>query len=127
MKRNKTVIDIQDDKIYKRVTVKLYGGGTKVRDEVKGTLIATKRQFLVKKGQFLFSKIDARNGAFSVANQEIDMAIVTNDFPVFDIDNIKINSFFFEIITRTMQFADYCQKISNSCYAVCALIFVSSA
>ena len=98
LKRNKTLIEIQDDEIYKRVTIRINGGGTKIRDEVKGILIATKRQFLVKKGQFLFSRIDARNGAFGIANQEIDMAIVTNDFPVFDIDKITINPYFFEII-----------------------------
>ena len=86
LKRNKTSVQVEDNEIYKRVTIKLYGGGVKTRDKVIGREIGTKNQFVVRKGQFLSSSIDARNGAFGVATEEIEVAIVTNDFPVYDID-----------------------------------------
>ena len=36
------------------------------------------------------SKIDARNGAYGIVPAELEGAIVTNDFPVFDVDTKKI-------------------------------------
>lgn len=113
LKKNKETILVKDTTTYKRVTIKLYGGGLKVRDEVEGKNIGTKRQFLVRQGQFLFSRIDARNGAFGIATQEIDGAIVTNDFPVFDIDTSKIDSTYFSIVTGSKPFFDYCQSFSS--------------
>lgn len=64
--RNKTAIEIQDDVYYKRATIKVRNGGIFLRDTVIGNKIGTKNQFVISKGQFLLSKIDARNGAFGV-------------------------------------------------------------
>ncbi|EFM2942785.1 restriction endonuclease subunit S, partial [Campylobacter upsaliensis] len=60
LSRNKTSIKILDSEIYKRVTIKTKAGGCHLRDILKGNLIKTKNQFLIKQGQFLISKIDAR-------------------------------------------------------------------
>jgi len=82
--RDKTQIEIQDNTEYKRVTIKLYNGGIFLRDKKLGKEIGTKKQFVIKKGQFLLSKIDARNGAFGIVQDELDGAIVTSDFLAFD-------------------------------------------
>jgi hypothetical protein len=113
LQQNKTVVHVENNKFYKRVTIKINGNGVKQRDEVQGNEIKTKRQFLVKEGQFLFSRIDARNGAFGLATAEINNAIVTNDFPVFDIDQTKINSEFFALIASTQHFFNHCQSLSR--------------
>ncbi len=104
---------LEDNKVYKRVTVRLYGKGVTVRDDVKGKDIKTKKQFLLKEGQFVFSRIDARNGAFGLATPEVNEAIVSNDFPVFDIDNTQTHPKFLAIITGTKQFFEYCQAFSS--------------
>ncbi len=113
LKRSKNIATVKDDQVYKRVTVKLYGGGVTIRDEVLGKEIRTKRQFLLKEGQFLFSRIDARNGAFGIATAGVDNAIVTNDFPVFDVAKEKIIPEFFALITGSQYFFDYCQSFSS--------------
>ena len=113
LKRNKIVVIINDKTKYKRVTVRLYGNGVKIRDEVLGKEIKTKRQFLLKKGQFLFSRIDARNGAFGLATPEVNNAIVTNDFPVFDINEAKIIPEFLAILTGSKLFFDFFQNLSS--------------
>ena len=85
LKKSKSQIDIQDDEEYKQVTVKTNNGGVVARNGgqlKKGSEIGTKRQTVVRAGQFIVSKIDARNGAFGVIPEELDGAIVTNDFPV---------------------------------------------
>ena len=71
LERNKTAITIENSKSYKRATIKVRNGGVFLRDEEIGTKIGTKNQFLISEGQFLLSKIDARNGAFGVVDATI--------------------------------------------------------
>ena len=59
-------IDIKPDEQYHQVTVKLWGKGVVLRDEVSGAEIAANRRLIVKQNQFILSRIDARNGAFGL-------------------------------------------------------------
>lgn len=111
--RNKTAITLEDEQIYKRVTIKINNGGVYVRDTEKGLNIGTKKQFVVNTGQFIFSKIDARNGAFGIVPKHVDDSIVTNDFPVFDIDLTRINAQFLVLIATTPQFIQFAQSCSS--------------
>ncbi len=113
LKRNKTSVTIKDENKYRRVKVKLYGNGVQVRDEVFGSEIKTKTQWLLTKGQFIISKIDARNGAFGIAGDDVNGAIVTNDFPVYDVDHKKILTEFLYLITVTSEFQKFCQSLSS--------------
>jgi len=113
LKRNKTSIDIQDVLQYKRVTIKINNGGVFLRDTEKGENIGTKKQFVIKKGQFLLSKIDARNGAFGVVPEEVDGAIITGNFWTFDVDYSKINPHFLSLITTTSEFISFSENASN--------------
>lgn len=87
LKRVKEPISIENDQCYKRITVRLYGQGVLQRDEVQGKEIRTKRQFTAHAGQLIISRIDARNGAFGVVPNELEGAIVTNDFWLFEVEN----------------------------------------
>lgn len=111
--RNRNVIDIDDDTIYTQITLKINNGGVIERGKKKGIEIGTKKQIVVKKGQFVFSKIDARNGAFGIIPEELDGAIVTNDFPIFDIDETIINSTFLLLVTTTKAFVKFVQSCSS--------------
>ncbi len=113
LRKSKNTIIINDDYTYKRVTVKLYGSGVKLRDEVLGKEIKTKRQFVLKEGQFLYSRIDARNGAFGLANKEVDNAIVSNEFPIYDVDTSLVIPEFLVLITSSKPFYDFCQSLSS--------------
>ena len=70
--QSKDIVKLENDKLYKQATVKLYGKGVELRQEVVGSKIKTKRQFIGRAGQFLISKIDARNGAFGIIPKDID-------------------------------------------------------
>lgn len=113
LKRNKTQIIVDDSTTYKRVTIKLYNGGVFLRDIEIGKNIGTKKQFIIKEGQFLLSKIDARNGAFGVVNNDVDGAIITGNFWTFDVDYLKINPNFLSLITTTKQFMNFAQSASS--------------
>ena len=113
LKRNKTAITIQDGVKYKRVTIKVRNGGVVPRDEVMGENIGTKKQFLVSEGQFILSKIDARNGAMGIIPSELDGAVVTQDFLPYDIDATKVNPQYFVLVCTTKQFVAFCQSCSS--------------
>ena len=113
LKRNKTQITIDDDTVYKRVTIKLYNKGVSIRDCEIGKNIGTKKQYKIKEGQFLVSKIDARNGAFGIATNELNEAIITADFFAYDIDENIINPYFLSLITSTNEFLKFAQNSST--------------
>lgn len=111
--RNKTGIEIQDNETYKRATIRVRNGGIYLRDIQDGRYIGTKKQFLIKAGQFLLSKIDARNGAFGVVPEELDGGIITGNFWTFDVDYAIINPHYLTLLTTTKQFIDFCEQASN--------------
>lgn len=111
--RNKIVITIQDEVKYKRITIRVHNGGVVPRDEIMGKDIGTKKQFIVSKGQFILSKIDARNGAMGIIPAELDEAIVTQDFLAYDVNEKKVNPQYFLLVCTTKQFATFCQSCSS--------------
>lgn len=113
LKKSRLKTLIEDDKTYQRVTVKINNKGVVPRDTELGKNIGTKQQFIVKSGQFLMSKIDARNGAFGLVPENLEGAIVTNDFPVFDVDKSVINPEFLVLITTTKEFVKFAQSCSS--------------
>jgi type I restriction enzyme S subunit len=112
LKRNKTPIKVLDDVQYKRATIQMNAKGIKLRDEVLGSQIGTKKQFRIKEGQFLLSKIDARNGAFGVVPADLNDGIITGNFWTFDVNYSIINPFYLSILTGTQQFQNLCQTAS---------------
>lgn len=112
LKRVKNPIDIEDDIEYKRVTIRTKNKGILIRDTLKGIKIGTKKQFLVSEGLFLLSKIDARNGAFGIAPNEINGAIVTNDFLAFEVNVSLLDINWFNLYVSTDNFKKICEKSS---------------
>lgn len=113
IEKNQNRINIKDNLYYRRVTIKLYGKGVVKRDEVKGEEIGTRRQSIISEGQFIMSKIDARNGAFGIVSEELEGAIVTPDFLSYDINKKIVIPDFFLLLTNTKQFHDLCQNSSS--------------
>ncbi|MEI8396713.1 MAG: restriction endonuclease subunit S [Rhodospirillaceae bacterium] len=98
---------------YQQVTVKLWGKGVVPRGEVYGSEIAADQQRLVQAGQLIISKIDARNGAFGLVPEYLDGAVVSNDFPAFDIDQTKACPRFIEWVSKTPKFMNMCRLTSE--------------
>lgn len=113
IRRNTTLVSIEDKTLYKQITLKTNGGGAVLRDKKWGKDIGTKKQYLAKEGQFIMSKIDARNGAFGVVSKELDNAIVTGDFPLFDVDTEKVNPVYLYLLSATQPFVKYAQSCSR--------------
>jgi len=110
--RKKEPVRIDPETEYSLVTVKLHHNGVVLREKKKGILLGS-NMYRITKGQFILSGIDARNGAFGVVPDELDGAIVTNDFWYFDVDESKVMRDFFYWLTNTPLFLDACIKSSK--------------
>lgn len=112
LKRSKIPIDILDSEDYSRVTIRINHNGVSLRDTEVGKKIGTKKQFILKAGQFIVSKIDARYGAFGIAPLEVDNAIITGNFWAYDVDFTKLNIEWFNQFTNSPDFYDLCERAS---------------
>jgi type I restriction enzyme S subunit len=101
------------DQEYREVTVRPWGKGVVLRGTVSGAQIAGMRRFLVKQGQLILSRIDARNGAIGIVPAELDDAVVTNDFPVFDLDRERLDISFLTWLSKTNDFVELCKRASE--------------
>ena len=111
--RIKDSVDIEDNQNYKRVSIKLYNGGITLRDIELGVNIGTKKQFRIKKGHILLSKIDARNGAIGIVPESCNNAIITGNFWDFEIDTNKADPQFLSLLMTTDYFVNLFDKASN--------------
>ena len=111
--RVKDEITIQDDKFYARLTIRTNGKGIIQRDRAPGHTIGTKKQFIARTGQLVLSKIDARNGAFGILPPDCDNAIITGNFWAFDVDISRLIPEFFDYLTKTGIFVEFCIRASE--------------
>lgn len=110
--RVKEPVELQPEQEYSLVTIKVHHRGVTLRNKTKGNLIGSK-MYRISKGQFILSGIDARHGAFGIVPDELEGAIVTNDFWYFEIDETKVKRDFFYWLTNTPIFLNACIKSSQ--------------
>lgn len=113
LKRIRRPVTIEDDVEYQLVTIKLKHGGVVERCRKVGKDIGTKRMYRVNPGDFILSGIDARNGAFGIVPDELDGAVVTNDFWYFDVNEEVISTDLFLALTQTNWFDHICRLGSD--------------
>jgi type I restriction enzyme S subunit len=113
LKKSEESVSIDPNALYREVTIKLWGKGVVVRREASGTEIAAPRRALVRQGQFILSRIDARNGAFGLVPELLDGAVVSNDFPSFNLNLERLEPRFLEWLSKTSAFIDLCKAASE--------------
>lgn len=111
--RVRNLVEIEDDKEYKLVTVRLHHKGVTLRRLARGNELNSTKMHSVKAGDFILSGIDARHGAFGIIPDELDGAVVTNDFWCLGLDKNVIDRDLFLKLTSTSYFDDLCKKASD--------------
>jgi type I restriction enzyme S subunit len=110
-------ITIDNATTYKRCRVQLYGKGVVLRDEAKGTVIKTKKQQLCRPHDFLVAEIDAKYGGYGIVPPELDGAIVSGHYFLFEIDQSRLLPEFLGLIVKQRQFAEQVQATGSTNYA----------
>jgi type I restriction enzyme S subunit len=112
LRRSEETVTPQADTEYREITVRLWGNRVVERGRVLGASLSGRR-FVARAGQFIVSRIDARNGAMGLVPQLLEGALVTNDFPLFNLDTTRIEPTFLGWLCRTAGFVELCQRASE--------------
>ena len=106
LRYRKEFIHISDLEKYKRCRVQCHVQGIVLRDLVEGTQIRTKNQQICKEGDFLVAEIDAKLGGFGIVPEELEGAIVSSHYYLYEIDEDLLDRSFFSFFIRTPYFRD---------------------
>jgi len=79
-------VELVDDHTYVTAGILSYGRGLFERPPVRGAATSYKSYFRLRKGQFVYSKLFAWEGALAVVPPEFDGLFVSQEFPTFDIE-----------------------------------------
>jgi len=111
--KNEDYVSIDSTARYQQITVRLWGRGVRPRGEVLGVTIGNTPRVRVRAGQFILSKIDARNGALGIVPPQLEGAVASNDFPTFDVDKRMLRPGFLGWLLRTHEFVAACRRASE--------------
>jgi type I restriction enzyme S subunit len=117
IRQRKEFIRIDDMQTYKRPRVQLHAKGIIERDVVTGAEIKTKTQQVCRAGEFLVAEIDAKVGGFGVVPENLDGAIVSSHYFLFQIDETKLDRQFLDFYSRTPAFREQVEAQGSTNYA----------
>lgn len=108
-------ITVAPDSKAKQVTVRVRHKGVVERRTKRNQprVIRNPNQTQISAGQFIISRIDARNGACGIVPKELDGAIVTKDFRVFDIDSTIVHTSYLDYLIGLPIFWKLCSFVSD--------------
>ena len=113
----KKFIEIDDFEEYKRCRVHLHAKGIVLRDTIFGSDIKTKKQQVCRTGEFLVAEIDAKVGGFGIVPEDLDGAIVSSHYFLFETDEAKLDRKFLDFFIRTPSFHDQVFAQGSTNYA----------
>jgi type I restriction enzyme S subunit len=103
---------VRPDAKYGLLGVRIKGNGPFLREIVGGTETSAAKLNRVAKGDFIYSRLFAWQGAFGVISQELDGNFVSNEFPVFHVDGNRISA---EYLKRWFQVPAVWRRVEEDC------------
>lgn len=100
MRHRKGSITIDDTTTYKLCRVQVHRRGVVLRQELAGAGISTKKQQLCKAGDFLVAEMDAKVGGYGFVPPELDGAIVSSHYYLFEVDAEKLHPEYLEVVSQ---------------------------
>lgn len=115
----KGFITINDAETYSRCRVQLRAQGVVRRDKaaVAGSAIKTKKQQVCRAGDFLVAEIDAKLGGFGIVPPELNGAVVSSHYFLFDVREERLRRDYLALCLRTQFFQKQVQATGSTNYA----------
>lgn len=82
--------DVQPGESYSNLGVKWYAEGVFAREPKLGFEIKAKILYRVRPGQFIYNRMFATEGSFALVRDVHANGVVSNEFPVFDLDRTRL-------------------------------------
>jgi type I restriction enzyme S subunit len=117
LKQRKEFIRIDDSAHYKRVRVQLHGKGVVLRDRIQGSDLKTKEQQVVRVNELIVAEIDAKVGGIGIVPPDLDGAIVSSHYYLYEIDEEVCLKSWLEWFIRSGKFAEQVAAQGSTNYA----------
>ncbi|WP_345798200.1 restriction endonuclease subunit S [Castellaniella sp. MT123] len=117
LQHRKEFVTIDDTSHYKRCRVQLHAKGVLLRDRVSGADIKTKKQQVCQSGEFLVAEIDAKMGGFGLVPTELDGAVVSSHYFLFELDESSLDARYLDHYCRTERFRTQVEAQGSTNYA----------
>jgi type I restriction enzyme S subunit len=83
-------VKVEAETSYVNLGVRWYGGGAFAREAHQGREIKAKTLYRVKANQFIYNRMFVTEGSFGLITPELAHGVVSNEFPVFDLDPERV-------------------------------------
>jgi type I restriction enzyme S subunit len=113
LRRSGETVDLAPDSEYREITVRLWGKGVIQRAHPLAVTSPGIKRFVAHADQLILSRIDARSGAIGLVPTALDGAVVSNDFPLFDLDRQRIVPGYVGWLAKTRRFVELCRQASE--------------
>jgi type I restriction enzyme S subunit len=97
---------------YRLLGVRLEGNGAFHRETVSGSETSASRLSRVERGDFIYSRLFAWRGAFGVIGEDLENCYVSNEFPLFRVDESKIDASY---LNRWFQLPATWRRVEEDC------------
>lgn len=113
----KEFITIDPEATYLRCRVQVSARGVVLRDRISGGEIKTRRQQVCRAEEFLIAEIDAKMGGYGIVPHELDGAIVSSHYFLYEIDQRRLMPSFLGWYCRTPDFLNQVNARGSTNYA----------
>lgn len=117
VRHRKEFVTITPDETYSRCRVQTSARGIVPRDRVPGDAIKTKKQQVCRAGEFLVAEIDAKLGGYGIVPDELDGAIVSGHYFLFEVDERYLLRRFLHWYCQTSNFLEQVNARGSTNYA----------
>lgn len=117
LSQRKGFITIDDTTDYKLCRVQTKRKGVVLRSILSGNEIKTKRQQLCKAGDFVVATIDAKVGGYGFIPEELNGAIASNDYQLYELQRDKIVHGYLEYLIKSDIIQDQIQPSGTTNHA----------
>ena len=83
-------VKVEAETSYVNLGVRWYGEGAFAREAHQGREIKAKTLYRVKANQFIYNRMFVTEGSFGLITPELAHGVVSNEFPVFDLDPERV-------------------------------------
>lgn len=110
-------ISIDDFQRYKLCRVQTKALGVVLREEKEGLEIKTKEQQVCKSGDLIFAEMDARFGGYGIIPEELNDAIVSSHYFLYDVNDTAIERKYLEYCMKQPWFLSQVEAKGTTNYA----------
>ncbi len=85
---------VDPSKSYPNLGIYSFGRGLFPKSPIEGMSTSAQTLYRVRKGQFIYSRLFAFEGAYGVVSKQFDGHYVSNEYPTFELDQNRVNAAF---------------------------------